>query len=165
MKELICKATIIFLLLQTLLSCQAKQANGDNDKNIEAEVKKVVNNVLRHSSNANADSAFLYFDSSSQFKTMSMGSIYNYNKIKEIERAGFSSIKRQDWVKKTDEIMILNDSLVNYMLTLSGDVTYKNNAVEHINDYAISFLLKRMKDDWKIIFAHQSMPVAPQPSK
>jgi hypothetical protein len=94
-----------------------------------------------------------------------MGSIYNYNKIKEIERAGFSSIKRQDWVKKTDEIMILNDSLVNYMLTLSGDVTYKNNAVEHINDYAISFLLKRMKDDWKIIFAHQSMPVAPQPSK
>ena len=152
---------IITMYVTQLLSCANTTGTTKDSAAIKLEIKQTMGNLFHYSSTANLDSTLIYFDSSADFRAMDDGKLYNYNGFMQLGKETMNAIKKQDFKVKTEEIILLNDSLAHYIVAASDDITNNDNSVTHLPDYAGSFLLKNINGNWKVIFMHESVPPAP----
>lgn len=160
MKTILLYATGTMYVAQ-LLSCANSAGTSKDAAAIQSEVKQTMGKVFQYSGNTNLDSLLVYFDNAADFKAMDDGILYNYSQFVQLVKETMNAIKKQDLKIKTEEVMILNDSLAHYMVSASDVITNKDGSVTHLPDFAGSFLLKHINGNWKVIFMHESVPSAP----
>lgn len=133
------------------------QASDMDKKQIERELKPIFERLTHASETAEAD-AFLqcYAETKDFLQVSGDGIIRNYQDFKKICKEYYESLREQK-ITTTHEIFhVLDDNTV--VLAWSGniDAYFRNGDTMKMQNYAVTFLFKKIGGEWKIIHSHES---------
>jgi ketosteroid isomerase-like protein len=138
------------------------QASDMDKEQIERELKPIIERLTHFSEAAQSD-AFLrcYADTNDFVAVSGDGIIRDYQGFKKICQEYYESLQEQK-ISTTHEIIhVLDDNTV--VLTWSGniDAYFKNGDKMKMENYAVTFLFKKLTEGWKVIHSHESALPAP----
>lgn len=130
--------------------------NTDKDP-IVNEVRSLFAHLTHYSETAEVDSFLQCYADIPDFLAVSGdGMIRNYGDFKKICKDYYGSIKEQKLATIHEIFNVLDENAV--VLCWSGniDAFFKNGDIMKMPDYTVTFLLKKINGEWKVIHSHES---------
>lgn len=157
-KVLHMKSTLLLPLAVIIFSCNQSSTtlgSGAERASIEQQVRKTSDSILDFASKLDINT-FQFFDTSASF--VMDGRLANYEERKNLFAKAIPQSKAQQFIKKSDELRVLDQDYALWIF--HGDVinTWKNDSTETFKDYSFSCLFKKYGNKWRVIHAHESAP-------
>jgi ketosteroid isomerase-like protein len=149
--------TLAMFSMSSCVTRELKQITAMDTGQITNEVKQIFDSLIHYSESAQLDHFLSCYDSASTFAHFSSdGSMRNYKEFKTICAEYYNALKAQKLTTTQEKIQVMDENLV--VLGWRGNIVaqFKNGDVMNMNNYAITSVLKKMEDKWKIIHAHES---------
>jgi ketosteroid isomerase-like protein len=130
--------------------------NIDKDR-IANEVRSLFTDLTRYTETAEVDSFLRCYADTPDFLAVSAdGMIRNYADFKKICKDYYDSIKEQKLATIHEIFHVLDENTV--VLCWSGniDAFFKNGDTMKMQNYTVTFLLKKISGEWKVIHSHES---------
>ncbi len=131
--------------------------NSVEANDIERSIIKTLDNITGYSQGANLDLFLSSYDNSPSFLHISGdGKMRNYDGFKKICTEYYASLLEQKIVTIQEKIHVMDSNLV--IVGWTGDIVaqFKSGDVMKMSSYSITYIFKKMHDQWKIIHAHES---------
>jgi hypothetical protein len=143
-----------------LFSCvhQPSKIMSPMDKDrILAETKSMFSNLTRYSESAKLDS-FLdcYQDSPDFIQIAGDGKMNDYLEFKKLCEDYYGRLRNQEISIVKEKTNVLDTNLVIWTWTVNILAQFKNGDTMRMPNYSISYLIKKIAGNWKIIHAHES---------
>jgi hypothetical protein len=150
------KCKLILVLAVTIMGCNQANTNigSESEKeSIKDQVRKTTDSMTKLASNMDLG-VFDFFDTSSLF--IIGGSVLTYEQRKKGFAEAIPNGKSQQFIKKFDNIRVLDKDHATWLFT--GDVigTLKNNSSDTTKNYCLTCLFKRYGSTWRGIQVHES---------
>ncbi len=160
----------LFLPVLIVISCASCNQSGDKDaaneltQNAGTQMQQVIHSLFTAASTVDAVKLFQLFEGSDSFIAINDGIKYSFQDYKKSNEDFFAAAKLQQFITRFQDVKVFDND--NALMTWSGSdvVTFKNDSTMNIKDYAVSFLMKRINGNWKVISAHESFPSASDPA-
>jgi len=157
---MVLRSSILFLIVTILLSCSNQitqiMTNTESDA-IVKEVKAKMEMITQYSEKAQLDSFLKGYDNSPDFLAISAdGKMRNCEEFKMIATEYYGSLKEQKVVTLIEKYHVIDKDLV--ISGWTGNITaqFKNGDTMIMKNYSITSVLRKFRDDWKIIHSHES---------
>jgi ketosteroid isomerase-like protein len=128
----------------------------DNTQIIDA-VKKVSYAITKHAEKAEADSLLRYYSPSPDFLAFSSdGKMRDYDSFKKLCVEYYDSLKEQKVTTIRNSFHIVDSTVVIQEWLGNINAFFKNGDIMKMKDYAVTNVLKKIENEWKIIHSHES---------
>jgi predicted PilT family ATPase len=130
--------------------------NIEKDR-IVKEVRPLFEHLTRYSETAQVDSFLRCYSETPDFLAVSGdGIIRNYKEFKKITIDYYDSLKTQKLTTIHETYRVLDERTV--LLCWSGniDALFKNGDIWKMQNYTLTFIIKKINGEWKIIHSHES---------
>jgi len=143
-----------------LLSC----SHQNPEKMTEMKSAAIINDVKRffdtmtvYSENAHLQAFLNCYDDSPDFLAFSSdGIMRNYDELKKICSVYYTDLKHQSIRTIHEKFRVLDTNLV--IVGWNGNIiaAFKNGDTMKMNNYSITYLFKKINNNWKVIHSHES---------
>jgi len=135
--------------------------NIDEDR-ILKEVRLFALNLTQFSETAQLDLFLACYADTPDFLAVSGdGVIRNLNDFKKICKDYYGNLKEQKLTTVHEKFHILDESTVLFCWSGNIDAYFKNGDKMKMENYAVTFLFKKLTEGWKVIHSHESALPAP----
>jgi hypothetical protein len=132
---------------------------ANESDNIINEIKRVSDELAKHSEEAQLDSFLSYYDNSPAFLHFSGdGKMRNYEEFTKICSEYYTSLKQQKLFTIIEKFNVIDTGLVITGWTGNIIAQFKNGDTMTLNNYSITNVVKKIDGKWKIIHSHESSP-------
>jgi len=144
-----------------LFCCTQNQALTTSDKErILAELRPVVKNFTKACEQADFNTAISVFEDTKDFTAIVNGNaIPDFNSFKEEIRKQFDSLVSQQYTVASEKFDIISTTSAVYTMIGSDIDQLKNGDRVLVNPLAVTFLLRRSNNEWKIFYMHESATI------
>ncbi len=121
------------------------------------EVKSVSGKIIEYTQRAQLDSLLSCYDNAPAFLAFSGdGQMRNYEEFKKICTEYYGALKKQDISTIREKFNVIDDDLV--ILGWSGDIMaeFRNGDTMKLKNYSVTFVFKKIDNQWKVIHSHES---------
>jgi len=126
-------------------------------KQIIKEVKKVSDTITRFCEKAQADSLLQCYADTDDFLAFSGdGKMRKYSEYKNLCTAYYNSVTGQEISTIHEVFHVIDPNLVILGWTGNINAFLKNGDVMRLKDYSVTFIFKKIGNQWKVIHSHES---------
>jgi hypothetical protein len=153
------KTRLIFLvLLIVCFSCSTnnKTVSDTQKEKIKAEVKEVVNTILKSAEEADGDKILGSYLDSDDFILTYNGNSFSYKQCTDLVKSAFGALKNQKITVVDEKYTVLDNSTV--MVTVNNKclMNYKDGHSVLQDPWISQFLFKNIDNKWKVISGAES---------
>jgi hypothetical protein len=149
-----------FLIFLIFLSCMHQQSqimNPAAKDQILNEVKIMFDKLTHFSETAQTDSFLSCYENYPDFiQIAGDGKMRNYEEFKKICTDYYDSLKEQKVSVNNKKTQVLDSNLVISAWTVNILAHFKNGDMMRMDNYSITYLVKKIDGLWKIIHTHES---------
>jgi ketosteroid isomerase-like protein len=153
-------AIIVILFFSFLVGCAREepvQMTAQEQETIKNEIRQVVNQILAATNKMDVDALLQpYWDSPEFLLVSAQGAMADYQTAKNGSAELFKVLDSLQYTTVRDEFRILSGTTVLYTWLGKCECAFKAGGKATIESYAITFLLRKMDSNWKIVYAHES---------
>jgi ketosteroid isomerase-like protein len=171
-REVSMKFTLLIMLALFVVSGCARQEPAQMTPQEQEAAKKEIGEVLDHllqaASTRDAEALMQSYSSSSDLILLTTeGSMVDYQAAKNGAAEMYKSLTALEFTTVKNEFRFLPDNTVICAWLGKCGITYMTGERATIDAYAITFVLKKLDNQWKIVYSHESasQPVLETPTK
>jgi len=149
----------LFLLPLAIMSCGPKSASLVSEKDqevIKAEIKEVVNIIIKGSEEANFDMAMGPWLNSPDFVYIMNGSILSYQDVVNGLKPMFDALSNQKFTMVSEKFSFIDKSTVLYTANCKFLMNYKDGHSVLADPTAWFMLFRKIDNEWKAIYGVES---------
>jgi hypothetical protein len=131
--------------------------NQDKKDQILSEVRSMLDKLTHFSETAQTDSFLSYYENYPDFiQIAGDGKMRDYSEFKKICTDYYERLKEQKVSVVDKKTQVLDTNLVVSAWTVNILAHFKNGDVMRMDNYSITYLIKKIGEQWKIIHTHES---------
>jgi ketosteroid isomerase-like protein len=154
------KWTGIFLTILILLSClhqPSQNMKPEAKEQILREINAMFGKLTHFSEIAQADSFLSFYENYPDFIHIGGdGKMRDFEGFKKICNDYYDSLKEQKISMVTEKTKILDTNLAISAWTVNILAYFKNGDMMRMDNYSITYLVRKIDGQWKIIHTHES---------
>ena len=155
------KPTLVMgLALFLLIGCggqQPPQMTPQEQEVAKKEITQVLDQQLQAASKLDAEALLQSYANTPDFIFLtSTGSMVDYQGTKNGTAEMYKSLATLKFTTTKSEFRFLPGNVVICAWLVKCDVTFKTGENAAIDSYAITFVFKKLDNQWKIIYSHES---------
>jgi uncharacterized protein (TIGR02246 family) len=162
---------LITLTLFFLFGCarqEPAQMSPQEQESAKKEIREVLDRLLQTASTLDAEALLQSYWNSPDFILLTaQGSMVDYQGAKTGAAEMYKVLAALKFATVKDEFRFVSQSTVLCAWTGTCEITYKTGERAKIETYAITFVFKKMDNQWKVIYSHESAspPVLETPTE
>jgi hypothetical protein len=154
------KEFLIFMTVITFVSCATKEPRQLTPQELEdakKEIKDVSDQIISAADKLDMNAFFKDFSNTPEFIFVGTdGTSYDFQSYVEMSKEFVKPLLASSFIlKKTDFRVLSNDLMLNIM-SGSWDLTMPGGDHLKFDTYTITCLFKKIDNQWKVIFMHES---------
>jgi len=154
------KQTFLFPILLLLNACSTtnqKEPQSMNNTKIIAEVKKAADALSTYSASSQLDSLLACYADVKDFRAFSAdGIMRNFDEFRKIATGFYDSVSRQQVSTIREDFSVIDSNLVIVSWLGNIDAFFKNGNTMKMKNYGVTFVFKKIDNQWKVIHSHES---------
>ena len=154
------KRLLIFLIILIFLSClhqPPQHMSPAAKKQILTEINAMFSKLTHFSEIAQTDSFLSFYENYPDFVHIAGdGKMRDFDGFKKICTDYYDSLKDQKISMVTEKTNVLDTNLAISGWTVNILAHFKNGDMMRMDNYSITYLIKKIDGQWKIIHTHES---------
>jgi hypothetical protein len=150
-----------FIFLSMLILCFScgtnnKPVSDEQQKKIKAEVKEVVNTIVKGGEEANFDLVSGFFHNSPDFVALFNGNPFTYQQFIDMGKSLYSTLLNQEGTILDEKYIVLDNSTVLFTANSKWLENFKDGHAVLEDPWAMQYVFKKIDNAWKIISFNES---------
>ena len=156
MKTLLLSLWVVVLFFGCTRQEPAKM-NPQKQETAKIEIREIVNQIFKSANNLDLESLFKYYSDTPDFLLVHLdGSLLDYQGAKMITGETMKALSFVNYSIIKDEFRFLPDNIIICAWNGKCEMTLKTGENLKMEKIGITFIFKKIDNQWKVIYSHRS---------
>jgi ketosteroid isomerase-like protein len=136
---------------------EPSKMNAQDQETAKIEIREIVNQIFKSANNLDLESLFKYYSDTPDFLLVHLdGSLLDFQGAKKVTGETVNALSFVNYSIIKDEFRFLPNNIIICAWNGKCEMTLKTGEKMKIEKIGITFIFKKIDNQWKVIYSHRS---------